>query len=232
MIFRQLFDHESYTYTYLLADSESKEAALIDPVIEHVDNYIKLVSELNLHLKMTLETHTHADHITASGALRDKTGCTTMVAVQSQAQCAVGHFSDGDIISIGKLELRAMYTPGHTNDSFSFYLGAGHKRVFTGDTLLIRGCGRTDFQQGDAKQQYKSLQTLMQLPPETLVCPGHDYKGWSVSTIAEEKAYNPRLQVADEAAFVTLMKNLKLDNPTLMDIAVPANQACGKSPAA
>lgn len=229
MIFRQLFDHESYTYTYLIADSESKAAALIDPVLEHVDHYIQLLAQLDLTLKMTLETHTHADHITASGALRDKTGCTTMVAFQSQAQCAVGHFNDGDIISIGKLTLRVIYTPGHTNDSFCFYLGAGHKRVFTGDTLLIRGCGRTDFQQGDAKQQYNSLQTLMQLPPETLVYPGHDYKGWSVSTIAEEKAHNPRLQVADEAAFVTLMKNLKLDNPKLMDIAVPANQACGKT---
>jgi glyoxylase-like metal-dependent hydrolase (beta-lactamase superfamily II) len=227
MIFRQLFDHDSYTYTYLIADDESKEALLIDSVLAHADSYVTLLAQLGVRLKTTLETHTHADHITASGVLRSKTGCTTLVAQQSHAHCAAGHFKDGDTISVGQYQLKAIYTPGHTDDSFCFYLDSGHKRVFTGDTLLIRGCGRTDFQNGNAHDQYYSLQKLLRLPPETLVYPGHDYKGWSVSTIAEEKQHNPRLQTADEMAFVKLMQNLKLDNPKMMDVAVPANQACG-----
>lgn len=230
MIFRQLFDHDTFTYTYLLADDKTRQAALIDTVLEHSNSYVTLLQQLNLQLILTLETHTHADHITASNALHEKTGCTTMVSEQSQAHCAGKRFQHGDVITIGELALQALYTPGHTDDSYCFYLSTGHKRVFTGDTLLIRGCGRTDFQNGSAHQQYNSLQTLLTLPPETLVYPGHDYKGWSVSTIAEEKQHNPRLQVADEASFVTLMNNLKLDNPKRMDVAVPANQACGRSP--
>jgi sulfur dioxygenase len=229
MIFRQLFDHDSYTYTYLLADSDTKEAVLIDTVAERVESYLLLLKELQLTLKLTLDTHTHADHITASGLLRERTGAMAMVGKQSKAVCASDYFKSDDVIKVGKLALQVMYTPGHTDDSYCFYLGAGHKRVFTGDTLLIRGCGRTDFQNGDARQQYYSLQTLLTLPPETLVYPGHDYKGWSVSTIAEEQQFNPRLSVVDEVAFVSLMNNLKLDNPKMMDIAVPANQLCGKA---
>lgn len=229
MIFRQLFDRETYTYTYLLADGNTKEAALIDPVLEHVDRYLLLLTELKLNLKITLDTHTHADHITASGALRERSGSIAMVGEQSHAACASDYFKNGDIINVGKVALQIIYTPGHTDDSYSFYLGEGYKRVFTGDTLLIRGCGRTDFQNGNAQQQYQSLQKLLTLPPETLVYPGHDYKGWSVSTILEEQQHNPRLRATNEQAFVELMTNLKLDNPKMMDVAVPANQACGKA---
>lgn len=228
MIFRQLFDRETYTYTYLLADADTKEAALIDPVLEHVDRYLLLLTELGLALKMTLDTHTHADHITASGVLRERVGSIAMVGEQSHASCANDYFKNDDIIDVGKLALQVIYTPGHTDDSYSFYLSEGHKCVFTGDTLLIRGCGRTDFQNGNAQQQYQSLQKLLTLPPETLVYPGHDYKGWSMSTIYEEQQHNPRLRVTGEQGFVDLMTNLKLDNPKMMDVAVPANQACGK----
>jgi glyoxylase-like metal-dependent hydrolase (beta-lactamase superfamily II) len=228
MIFRQLFDRETYTYTYLLADANTKEAVLIDPVIERVDSYLLLLNELQLTLKITLDTHTHADHITASGVLRERAGSIAMVGEQSQAWCASDYFKNDDIINVGELALQVIYTPGHTDDSYSFYLGQGHKRVFTGDTLLIRGCGRTDFQNGNAQQQYQSLQNLLRLPPETWVYPGHDYKGWSVSTILEEQQHNPRLRVSNEQAFIDLMANLKLDNPKMMDVVVPANQACGK----
>ncbi len=227
MIFRQLFDATSSTYTYLLADSASREALLIDPVLEQVPAYLQLLQELDLQLVLALDTHVHADHITALGRLREATGCLSMMGQQAQTDCVSARFTHGQSLAIGQLQLQAIYTPGHTDDSYSFYLASGGM-VFTGDTLLIRGTGRTDFQNGDAAQQYQSLfGKLLSLPPETVVYPAHDYKGWTSSTIAEERAHNPRLQVTSQADYVTLMSNLKLPNPRLMDVAVPANRACG-----
>ena len=233
MIFRQLFDHESSTYTYLLGDPVTRKAVLIDPVLGQADLYLQLVQELVLTLDIAIDTHTHADHITALGKLRDATGCRTMLGAQSLAECASGKFQDNDRIQFGELSLSAIYTPGHTDDSYSFlYLDDTNGKaamVFTGDTLLIRGTGRTDFQNGNAKHQYRSIfEKLMALPDNTLVYPGHDYKGWMVSSVAEEKRHNPRLQVANAAEYAELMAQLNLPNPRLMDVAVPANQACGR----
>lgn len=231
MIFRQLFERESSTYTYLIACAETRAAALIDTVKTEVPKYLQLLDELNLTLVYALDTHTHADHITGAGALRDATGCTTLLAKEAKSACVSQGLCDGQEITLGKLTLTALYTPGHTDDSYSFVLhDAGQTYVFTGDTLLIRGTGRTDFQNGSAQDQYHSLfNKLLSLPGDTWVYPGHDYKGWALSTIAEEKAHNPRLQVRDVDAYVELMNNLRLPNPQLMDIAVPANRACGKS---
>lgn len=229
MLFRQLFDATSSTYTYLLADRQTGEAVLIDPVREQMPSYLRLLEELELKLVMAIDTHVHADHITALGALREATGCVTWMGRETQADCVSARFSDGDRLRFGAHELLAMYTPGHTDDSYSFYLEAnGQKFVFTGDTLLIRGTGRTDFQNGSPHDQYRSLfGRLLQLPGDTQVFPAHDYKGWTVSTIAEERLHNPRLQVATEAEYVQLMQALKLPSPALMDVAVPANRACG-----
>ena len=228
MIFRQLFDRESWTYTYLLACEKTRKAVLIDSVSGHLDYYIQLLHELNLELILAVDTHTHADHITAMGILRDRTGCATWVGEQSGADCASGTYQHGDRLYIGELVLEVRYTPGHTNDSYSFYL-ADQGYLFTGDTLLIRGSGRTDFQSGDARMQYSSLMDqLLCLPGETVVYPGHDYRGWTRTSIAEELAHNPRLQVTDADAYVKIMNNLNLPNPKLMDVAVPANLSCGK----
>lgn len=226
MIFRQLFDPESSTYTYLVADHG--EALLIDPVLERVPAYVQLIRELDLKLVVALDTHVHADHVTGLGALREQTACTTAMGAETGAQCVNHHFREGESIRVGDIALTAWYTPGHTDNSYSFVLP---DRVFTGDTLLIRGTGRTDFQNGDARAQYDSLQRLLKLPDSTLVYPGHDYKGWTVSTIGEERRFNPRLQVASAEAYVALMRNLKLPNPKLMDIAVPANLSCGRKAA-
>lgn len=229
MLFRQLFDAASSTYTYLLADQKTSDAVLIDPVREHMDSYLRLLDELELKLVMAVDTHVHADHITALGLLRESTGCVTYMGQQAQADCVSARFSDGEKLRFGSHELVAIYTPGHTDDSYSFYLDDnGQRYVFTGDTLLIRGTGRTDFQNGDAHQQYHSLfERLLSLPGDTAVFPAHDYKGWTTSSIAEERLHNPRLQVASEAEYVQLMHALKLPNPRLMDVAVPANRACG-----
>lgn len=230
MIFRQLFERESSTYTYLIGCQKTREALLIDTVKSETENYLRLLQELNLNLKYVLDTHTHADHITAAGDLRQRTGAFTLLGEEAHSACVSQSMKEGDQFHIGELTFTAWYTPGHTDDSYCFILQ--HKNqayVFTGDTLLIRGTGRTDFQNGDAKEQYQSLQRLLTLPAETLVYPSHDYKGWTVSSIAEEKAFNPRLQVVDVNAYVALMNNLNLPNPKLMDIAVPANRACGKS---
>lgn len=231
MIFRQLFERESSTYTYLIACAETREAALIDTVKTEVPKYLQLLEELNLTLVYALDTHTHADHITGAGALRDATGCATLLAKEANSACVSQDLHDGEQIPIGKLILTALHTPGHTDDSYSFVLEHDEQTyVFTGDTLLIRGTGRTDFQNGSAQDQYHSLfDKLLTLPDATWVYPGHDYKGWLLSTIAEEKAHNPRLQVQDVNAYVQVMNSLKLPNPQLMDIAVPANRACGKS---
>jgi glyoxylase-like metal-dependent hydrolase (beta-lactamase superfamily II) len=226
MIFRQLFDAESHTYSYLLAGAPGGEALLIDPVLEHTEAYLRLIAELGLKLVVALDTHTHADHITALGALRAASGCRTLMGAQSKAECVSARLADGETLKLAGLTLVARHTPGHTDDSYCYLLP---DRVFTGDTLLIRGTGRTDFQNGDARAAWRSLQdVLLRLPDETLVYPGHDYKGWTASTIGEERAHNPRLQVADAEAYAALMASLKLPHPKLMDVAVPANLACGQ----
>lgn len=228
MLFRQLFDRDSSTYTYLLADAG--EAVLIDPVKERLDDYLRLLQELDLQLVLALDTHTHADHITALGELRAATGCRSGFGRESGSTCASFTFAEGQHLAFGNCELVAWHTPGHTDDSYCFLLPAAQlqpARLFTGDTLLIRGSGRTDFQNGDARAQWRSLQRLLALPGTTEVWPGHDYRGWTRSSIAEEAAHNPRLQVADVEAYVALMGNLKLPSPKLMDTAVPANRGCG-----
>lgn len=230
MIFRQLFERESSTYTYLIACEKTREAVLIDTVKDEVPRYLQLITELNLSLKCVLDTHTHADHITGAGALREATGCITFLGQEANSECVSHALTDGEEIAIGELRIKALHTPGHTDDSYSFVLtDKGQTYAFTGDTLLIRGTGRTDFQNGNARDQYHSLfNKLLTLPDNTWVYPAHDYKGWMVSRIDEEKAYNPRLQVKDVVAYEALMNNLVLPNPKMMDAAVPANRACGK----
>ncbi len=225
MIFRQLFDSVSSTYSYLLASRKGGEALIIDPVLEKVDRYIQLLEELDLRLVKAVDTHLHADHITGIGALRDRTHCITVMGEQSKADIISMRLGDGDKLEIEGISLDVIYTPGHTDNSYSFALP---DRIFTGDTLLIRGTGRTDFQNGDARAQYESIfNRLLKLPEATLVFPAHDYKGDTVSTIGEEKAFNPRLQVKSVDAYVELMANLKLADPKMMDIAVPANMHVG-----
>ena len=227
MIFRQLFDSVSCTYTYLIASRRGGEALIIDSVLDKVDRYIQLLAELDLKLVKALDTHVHADHITGLGALRDRTRCITVMGKESGVDVVSMRVSDGDSIEIEGLDLRAIHTPGHTDDSYCFFMG---DRVFTGDTLFIRGTGRTDFQLGDPLAQYDSLfNKLLTLPEETLVYPGHDYKGDTVSTIGEEKAHNPRLQVSSAAAYAEIMNSLNLPNPKMMDVAVPANLKVGLS---
>ena len=225
MIFRQLFDAVSSTYTYLLASRRGGEALIIDPVIEKVDRYIQLLHDLDLRLVKAVDTHLHADHITGLGALRDRTHCITVMGDRSRVDVVSMRIADGDRLQIEGMELEALYTPGHTDDSFCFRM---EDRVFTGDTLLIRGTGRTDFQNGNARAQYESIfGRLLRLPEETLVYPAHDYKGDTVSTIGEERRCNPRLQVRSVDEYVELMHNLKLPNPKMMDVAVPANMKVG-----
>jgi glyoxylase-like metal-dependent hydrolase (beta-lactamase superfamily II)/rhodanese-related sulfurtransferase len=225
MIFRQLFDSISGTYSYVLASRSGGEALIIDPVLEKVDRYCQLLRELDLRLVKAVDTHLHADHVTGLGALRDRTHCVTIMGEETKADVVAMRVADGDKITIEGVCLNVMYTPGHTDDSYSFAMG---DRVFTGDTLLIRGTGRTDFQNGDARAQYESIfSRLLKLPDDTLVYPAHDYKGDTVSTIGEERRYNPRLQVRSVDDYVTLMANLKLPNPKMMDVAVPANMRVG-----
>ena len=225
MIFRQLFDSTSGTYTYLLASRHGGEALIIDPVLERVDRYLQLVRELDLKLVKAVDTHLHADHVTGLGALRDRTSCITVMGEQSHADVVSMRVTEGDRIAIEGVSLDVLYTPGHTDNSYSFLLA---DRVFTGDTLLIRGTGRTDFQNGDPRAQYDSIfNKLMKLPDDTLVYPAHDYKGETVSTIGEEKFFNPRLKVKSIDEYADLMNNLKLPNPKMMDVAVPANMQVG-----
>ena len=228
MIFRQLFDRKSSSYSYLLADEQTGEALVIDSVLETSEQLLSLLDQLGLRLAIAIDTHTHADHITGMGSLREKTGCITMMGSQSQAHCLSTTFSHGEQICVGSIQLEVIYSPGHTDDSYSFYL-ASEGMLFSGDTLLISGTGRTDFQNGDPGVQYDSLhRRILSLPDNTVLYPGHDYKGQSSSTLGAEKATNPRLQVASKRAYIELMDNLMLPNPKLMDIAVPANQACGQ----
>jgi glyoxylase-like metal-dependent hydrolase (beta-lactamase superfamily II)/rhodanese-related sulfurtransferase len=226
MIFRQLFDPVSCTYTYLIGSRHGGEALILDPVLDRVDRYLQLIRELELELVKAVDTHVHADHKSGLGALRDRTHCVTVMGAESGVDVVSMRVSEGDRVEIeGGVGLDPLYTPGHTSESYSFLMG---DRVFTGDTLLIRGTGRTDFQNGDARAQYHSLfGKLLKLPEETLVYPAHDYKGDTVSTIGEEKHFNPRLQVRSIDEYVEIMSNLKLDNPKMMDVAVPANLKLG-----
>jgi len=225
MIFRQFFEPVSCTYSYLIASRRGGEALIIDPVLEKVDRYLQLAKDLDLQLVKAVDTHLHADHITGLGALRDRTHCITVMGEQSKVDVVSMRVADGDTIDIEGVSLDVIYTPGHTDDSYSYLLG---DRVFTGDTLLIRGTGRTDFQNGDPKAQYNSIfNRLLKLPDETLVFPAHDYKGDTVSTIAEERAHNPRLQVKSAQEYIDLMNGLNLANPRMMDVAVPANMHQG-----
>lgn len=228
MIFRQLFDSESCTYTYLIACSKTKTAAMIDPVKSHVDQYIELLAQLELKLLFAIDTHVHADHITALKGLQRQTGCTMVMGEHSKAKGDITYVKDREVLPLGEIAIEPIYTPGHTDDSYCFLV---NNYLFTGDTLLIRGTGRTDFQHGSSKQQFHSLfQKILMLPEDTLVYPGHDYQGYTMSTIGEEKKFNPRLQVKNQAEYTKLMAGLNLPKPKLINIAVPANLNCGDEP--
>jgi len=224
MIIRQLFDPETSTYTYLVADAATGAAALIDPVLDHVDRDLALLRELGLTLTHVLDTHVHADHVTAAGRLRERTGAITCASAAG-APCVDLRLHHGDVVHIGAIPITALATPGHTDDGVSYQIAAA---VFTGDTLLIRGCGRADFQNGDAGQLHDSItRTLFALPDDTIVYPGHDYRGHTASTIGEEKRWNQRVAGRDRAQFIALMSALDLPPPKRIDVAVPANLACG-----
>jgi len=227
MLFRQLFDPETSTYTYLIADPVTKEAALVDSVLEQGERDEKLLTELGLTLRYCLETHVHADHITGAGQLREITGCQNLVPQFAEVACADRHLNDGEVVQVGSIEIQAIATPGHTDSHLAFLVNQTH--LLTGDALLIRGCGRTDFQSGDAGTLYDVIkQKLFTLPAETLVFPGHDYRGQTVSTIGEEKQFNPRLIGRDRQEFIDYMDNLNLPDPKKIMEAVPANQLCGQ----
>lgn len=231
MLFRQFFDAASSTYTYLLASGPGREAVIIDPVKEQVAQYLTAINQLELRLVRAIDTHTHADHVTGLGDLRDATGCVTLMGEFTKAECVSQHVCDGELLDVDGVRLKALYTPGHTDESFSFLLNPENpKAVMTGDVLLIRGTGRTDFQNGDPARSWDSIvNTLFKLPDETLVYPAHDYKGWTSSSIGEEKRHNPRLAGKSREQYMTLMRALKLPDPKLMDVAVPANLACGQA---
>jgi sulfur dioxygenase len=224
MILRQWYDSESSTYTYLIADERTRRAALIDPVREHVDRDLTQLRELGLELVYALDTHTHADHVTGAGLLRERSGCKTVTAT-SAAPCADLHLRDGDALELGDLRIHVLETPGHTDDSLSYLVEGA---VFTGDALLIRAAGRTDFQNGSAELLYDSItRRLFALPDDTRVYPGHDYRGLTVSTIGEEKEFNARIAGRTREEFVRLMAGLNLPAPKKIAEAVPANRACG-----
>ncbi|MGB7415228.1 MAG: MBL fold metallo-hydrolase [Thermosynechococcaceae cyanobacterium] len=227
MLFRQLFDPETSTYTYLIADTALQVAVLVDPVLEQVERDLNLIRELGLTLHYCLETHIHADHVTGTDRLRSLTDCEGIVPENAEAACADRSIRDGEILTVGEIEIQAIATPGHT-DSHMAYLVNGD-RLLTGDSLLIRGCGRTDFQGGDAGTLYDHVtEQLFTLPEETLVYPGHNYVGQLVSTIGEEKRFNPRFVGRDRDNFVQFMAALNLPDPKKIAEAVPANQRCGK----
>ncbi len=227
MLFRQLFDAETSTYTYLLADETTRAAALIDPVLEQVERDLSLLQELDLKLAVVLETHVHADHVTGAGLLRERAGAT-VVASSRGAPCVDQTVKHGDVVRVGGLEVRVLETPGHTDDSLSFLC---ERRLFTGDALLIRSTGRTDFQNGDPGQLYDAItRHLFTLPDETEVYPGHDYAGHAMSTVGEEKRHNPRLAGRTREDFIAFMKDRKLPPPRKLEVAVPANRACGRAP--
>jgi glyoxylase-like metal-dependent hydrolase (beta-lactamase superfamily II) len=227
MLFRQLLDRETGTYTYLIADRATKAAVLVDPVIEQVDRDLKWLHELGLTLKFCLETHIHADHITGTSKLRELTGCEGIVPDRAHVACANRFVTDGEVLRVGDVEIQAIATPGHTDSHMAYLVNGTH--LLSGDALLIRGCGRTDFQSGDAGTLFDRVtQRLFTLPDETLVYPGHDYRGNMVSTIGEEKQWNPRFVGRERAQFIEFMKNLNLPNPQKIAEAVPANELCGR----
>ena len=226
MFVRQLFDQDTWTYTYLVADPVTGEAAIIDAVKEQFDRDVKLIEELGFKLKYSLETHVHADHITSSGKLREKFGAKVVLHEASKAACADILAKDGDVLKLGDKEIKVSHTPGHTDADITLQIEGA---VFTGDTLFVRGCGRTDFQAGSNEALYSSIHNkIFNLPDETLIYPGHDYKGHTVSTVGEEKAYNPRLGV-DMAfeEFAEIMDNLNLAAPARLDESLPGNMHCG-----
>jgi glyoxylase-like metal-dependent hydrolase (beta-lactamase superfamily II)/rhodanese-related sulfurtransferase len=236
MLFRQLYDNESSTYTYILADEQSREAILIDPVRELIDRDLQILEELDLKLVYALDTHVHADHVTAAGMLRTKTGCETAVGAAAGAPCADLRLDDGATLEVGSIRVEAMHTPGHTSGDMTYMVRDANDesapaKAFTGDALLIRGCGRTDFQQGDSRTLYASVrEKIFALPEETEVFPAHDYKGRTMSTVGEEKRHNPRLggdRTLEE--FVKIMDELDLAQPKKIDVAVPANLQCGNA---
>ena len=221
MIFEQLFDTKSSTYTYIISSGEGREALIIDPVIEHTNDYLKILEKLELKLVKVIDTHIHADHITALNELNKRTSCTRIMGENSKSEVIDIKVKDNEKINIENIELKAMYTPGHTDCSYSYLM---NDRVFTGDTLLINGTGRTDFQNGSSFDAYDSLfNKLLKLPEKTLVYPAHDYNGKKFSTIETERNNNPRLQVSSKEEYAEIMENLKLANPKMMDVAVPAN---------
>jgi glyoxylase-like metal-dependent hydrolase (beta-lactamase superfamily II)/rhodanese-related sulfurtransferase len=226
LIFQQLFEANSSTYTYLLADAHTKESILIDSVLETVDRDLKLIEELGLNLKYVLDTHVHADHVTGAGEIRNRVGAKTAVAKKANVPCVDLQLAEGDEVKFGEFTLKALETPGHTDSSLSFYI---ENMIFSGDALLIRGCGRTDFQGGSAEKLYESVTgKLFKLPPNTIVYPAHDYQGFTSSTIESEMAHNPRLgKNKSKEQFVEIMANLNLAYPKMIDIALPANQTCG-----
>ena len=225
MIFKQLFDQKSSTYTYLIASSKGREALIIDPVLENVEKYVKLLNELDLKLVKVIDTHIHADHVTAASKLKDITKCSTIMGEHTPAETVEIKVKEDDYINLDNLKIRAMYTPGHTSDSYSFLMG---NYLFSGDTLLINGTGRTDFQNGNAKDAYNSIfNKLLKLPEETLLYPAHDYKGEKVSTIGKEKKHNPRLQVSSVDEYIDIMNNLNLKKPDEIDINVSRNIKLG-----
>jgi len=225
MIFKQLFDQKSSTYTYLIASSKGREALIIDPVIENVGEYIKLLKKLDLKLVKVIDTHIHADHVTGASKLKDITKCTTIMGKHTPAESVEVKVKDDEYIKLDNLKIRAMYTPGHTSDSYSFLM---NDYLFSGDTLLINGTGRTDFQNGSSEDAYNSIfNKLLKLPDETLVYPAHDYKGEKVSTIGKEKKYNPRLQVENVDEYVEIMNNLSLKKPISIDENISKNLKLG-----
>ena len=226
MLFRQFFDTTSSTYTYLIANKKGAEACIIDPVLEHIENYLKAIKDLDLKLVKVIDTHVHADHVSGISKLRDKTQCIACMGKSQNASEIVSmEVSDNEKFKVGDLELRALFTPGHTDDSYCFLL---NDKIFTGDTLLIGGTGRTDFQNGNAEDQYDSLfNVVLKFDDRMLVYPAHDYKGETVSTIGFERKTNPRLQVKSKQEYVDLMNSLNLPNPKLMDIVVPKNKKHG-----
>ena len=225
MIFRQVFDNKSSTYTYLIASAKGREAVIIDPVIENVESYIKLLNELDLKLVKVIDTHIHADHVTGASKLKLATNCSTLMGEHTPADAVEIKVKDDEIIKIDQIEIKAMYTPGHTSDSYSFLMD---NYLFSGDTLLINGTGRTDFQNGSSKDAYNSIfNRLLKLPEDTILYPGHDYNGKESSTIGNEKKFNPRLQVKNVDEYVELMSNLNLAKPELIDINVSRNIKLG-----
>ena len=225
MLFHQLFDKNSSTFTYLIASAKGREALIIDPVLENIEQYIKLLNELDLKLVKVIDTHIHADHITAASKLKDKTNCTTIMGEHTPSDVVEIKVKDNEIIYVDKLEIKVIYTPGHTKDSYSFLMD---DYLFSGDTLLINGTGRTDFQGGNSRDSYNSIfNRLLKLPEETLLYPAHDYNGQTVSTIGKEKKFNPRLQVNSVNEYIDIMNNLNLSKPKLMDINVASNIKLG-----